>query len=454
MAAVRKQVSKSGKITTYRVEWREGGRRGGKRDSETCDDKTIAEDFAARVRLAGHRRPEGYPKGCRGRALLVALVDAADDEATEADSVPTLAEVVDQYLGKLKRAEERQVAQYGRLFDQHVRHAIVTLPDGGQVGPLGGLPIDQFTTEVDEAWVEWMQARRWVYRKAKTLPDGTRVKADVRSYSAKTIRNIHGSVMSPAMAFAARKYGKHVPVNPCAGVELPEVNGRSVNLDYVPTGDEIEQWIEIGYEVSELAGDIITIATGTGLRWGELTALRPCDVDLKRDLLHVRQVVKEDAKRRPYIASYGKSDAALRTIRIGRKVRKVLKRRIKGLDLKSLIFRARHGGIYRSTGWHQTHWSKVVAKAVERGIMTQVTPHKLRHAHATTLLAMNVSLDTVSKRLGHKSIVTTSALYSHLEPEADERAANAIDDVMSGKRKKSKNKKGKKPRAAEGEIAA
>lgn len=43
--------------------------------------------------------------------------------------------------------------------------------------------------------------------------------------------------------------------------------------------------------------------------------------------------------------------------------------------------------------------------------------HKFRHSHATMLLAANVSMDTVCKRLGHISIVITSLLYSHLVPE-------------------------------------
>jgi integrase len=42
-----------------------------------------------------------------------------------------------------------------------------------------------------------------------------------------------------------------------------------------------EMWIAIGYEVSFLAGDIITIAFGTGLRWGEIAALRPCEINLE-----------------------------------------------------------------------------------------------------------------------------------------------------------------------------
>ncbi|MBG0826911.1 tyrosine-type recombinase/integrase [Planomonospora sp. ID67723] len=62
-------------------------------------------------------------------------------------------------------------------------------------------------------------------------------------------------------------------------------------------------------------------------------------------------------------------------------------------------------------------------------------PARLRHAHATELLASDVSLDTVSKRLGHESIIVTANIYSRLSPEADQRAVDVVDQVMGGRPK-------------------
>ncbi|GAA3721470.1 hypothetical protein GCM10022224_103830 [Nonomuraea antimicrobica] len=421
--------------TTYRVCWREGGTRDGKRDSETCDTKTIAKRFKARVEAAGDQRPAGYPKGCRGIVPEAAEPTPEADPEPTADPepqpsptapatavVPTLSEIVFAYLSWLAmtgKAEPRQIALYKRRFQLHVQPAVVTLEDGSRLGPLGDVPVPEYTTEVDQAWISWMRAR--TYER----------KGEKKTYSPKTIANIHGEVISPTLSWAARKKGIPIDVNPCVGVILPKQAGRTVTLDQVPTGDEIAAWIALAYKVSDLAGDITTLALGTGLRWGEITALRVCDIDLMRGLLTVAQAVKEDEHRRLYIASYGKSDAALRTIRIGSKVVAMLARRMEGLPPKALIFPGIHTPILNPSTW-QKHWYKVVALAETHGIDTQATAHKLRHAHATQLLAENVSLDTVSKRIGHKSIVTTANLYSHLSPEADRRAADVIDMVMTG----------------------
>jgi hypothetical protein len=163
-------------------------------------------------------------------------------------------QVVEEYLQQLKRAERRQVAGYRHRWQQHVEHAVVTLTDGRRVGPLGSLPIEQVTGEVLQAWVTWMEGRRWVYG-----PNDT----DPKPYSPKTIANIHGGVIFPALKFAATKR-PYLDANPAAGVELTRSRGRAVTPDCVPMGDELEQWIIIGYAVSTLAGDIITLAMGCG----------------------------------------------------------------------------------------------------------------------------------------------------------------------------------------------
>jgi integrase/recombinase XerD len=47
------------------------------------------------------------------------------------------------------------------------------------------------------------------------------------------------------------------------------------------------------------------------------------------------------------------------------------------------------------------------------GIIKEATVHTLRHSYATHLLEMGLDIDTVSKLLGHQSIVTT-LIYLHV----------------------------------------
>jgi hypothetical protein len=67
--------------------------------------------------------------------------------------------------------------------------------------------------------------------------------------------------------------------------------------------------------------------------------------------------------------------------------------------------------------------------AIERsGIDLHVTPHALRHAHASWLLAGGADTQVVKDRLGHGSIITTQNCL-HTLPGADESALKAMDAI-------------------------
>jgi len=55
--------------------------------------------------------------------------------------------------------------------------------------------------------------------------------------------------------------------------------------------------------------------------------------------------------------------------------------------------------------------------------MHDVTLHSLRHAHASHLIAAGVDVLMTSGRLGHSSPKVTLAIYGHLFPNTDDRAA-------------------------------
>jgi integrase len=59
-----------------------------------------------------------------------------------------------------------------------------------------------------------------------------------------------------------------------------------------------------------------------------------------------------------------------------------------------------------------------------------VTLHKLRHSHASHMLAAKVHPKIVQERLGHSSIAITMDIYSHLMPNMQGEAAAAVDDAL------------------------
>jgi integrase len=74
-------------------------------------------------------------------------------------------------------------------------------------------------------------------------------------------------------------------------------------------------------------------------------------------------------------------------------------------------------------------WAKALATA---GITAHITPHGLRHAHASWLLAGGADLQVVKERLGHGSITTTER-YLHTLPGADATALAAMDAIRGSR---------------------
>jgi integrase len=84
-----------------------------------------------------------------------------------------------------------------------------------------------------------------------------------------------------------------------------------------------------------------------------------------------------------------------------------------------------------------TDWT---SNFVKKNKLPHFTPHSLRHTHATLLIAEGVSIPTVSRRLGHSDITTTSKIYVHAIQSADEIASDVIDGKLNPVRN-DKNKK-------------
>ncbi|MEC5268236.1 site-specific integrase [Heyndrickxia coagulans] len=60
----------------------------------------------------------------------------------------------------------------------------------------------------------------------------------------------------------------------------------------------------------------------------------------------------------------------------------------------------------------------------------EITCHGLRHTHASMLLYKGVNIKYISRRLGHKDIVTTLQTYSHVLDEMEQTESRVVDDTM------------------------
>jgi integrase len=182
---------------------------------------------------------------------------------------------------------------------------------------------------------------------------------------------------------------------------------------------------------------IVVMALGTGMRRGELLALRWKDVDLDGAKLRVEQSL-EQTKRGGLVTKAPKTRHGRRTITLPSSTVAVLRDHWKATlerrlllgqgktDDDALVF-ATWDGNTRSPNAMTKEWRRAVHAA-----KLKATFHSLRHTHASSLIAAGIDVLSISRRLGHGSPAITLAVYGHLF-KPDDRAAAAIDELFGGK---------------------
>jgi integrase len=178
----------------------------------------------------------------------------------------------------------------------------------------------------------------------------------------------------------------------------------------------------------------------TGLRWGELIALRPRHVDFLRRTITVEETIVEVSKKvsptgeRMIVKPYPKDDEP-RTLGVRESLLDELASRIAalGLDRNDLLFPSTEtaGGNPLSRNTFRTRvWLPAVEKAqIDFGVRM----HDLRHAHASWLLAGGADLKGVMDRMGHAQIQTTQK-YLHALPDTDQKNLDAFERILRNKR--------------------
>ena len=175
-------------------------------------------------------------------------------------------------------------------------------------------------------------------------------------------------------------------------------------------------------------------ALGTGLRQGELLALRWEDVDLEGRKLRVRHTLarvdgklkllepKTDRSRR----SVSRPDVVVTALRAHR-TRQRMERLVAGSRWQDT------GHVFATTIGTPLEAARVTrsfALALERAGLPHIRFHDLRHAAATFLLAQGFTLEDVKNLLGHSSIVLTSNTYGHVLEGRQQQVARGMDMVL------------------------
>jgi integrase len=234
--------------------------------------------------------------------------------------------------------------------------------------------------------------------------------------------------------------------NPMKKTQLPKREKKeSTNFFSL---DELKQFMMILKEEESLKHLLIfQLLISTGVRKGELSALRWADIDFRNATLYISKSYAtvrnndESAKRKTLrIEKSTKTVSASRSLPIDLKTidmlqqwkaeqaKELLRLGINSNRQQQLIFTYVTADGQVNQPLHADYANNIMKKLEKKHQFKHVTIHGLRHTHATLLLEGGASVKETQDRLGHKNAETTLNTYSHVTEKAKR---NAVDKFVA-----------------------
>lgn len=382
MAWIRKRRRNDGGIT-YVVTWREPG--------DTKESTISIKDDLAKAELN------------------VRLLDAngqsfaAAKRSQENAKIggPSLIDSMLRHISTLVGVEDETVRRYRSMARDHFK------------GNFGNLPVAAVEHDDVITWIRYMQAKP-----SKKRPG--------QGYSAKSIWGYH-ALLSATMESAIRLGFR--TSNPCRGIKLPKESATEEKMRFMTAEESlaIVRTLPLRYQPLMMA------LRGTGMRWGEATALYAKDfkLDVSPPSVRIERAWKGDGHGGLYIGP-PKTKKSRRTISLPPSLVAEIRPLVEAAQADGgFVFRDDDGIQIRQSRFFN-HWKRALTELdypEETGERPRI--HDMRHTHASLMLGGGFEIFKLSRRLGHESIQTTVDRYSHLTPDAHFQGAEIAENVLS-----------------------
>lgn len=334
---------------TGEVTWRVRYRHKGRNRAVTFTTQEAAQSWREKLDLLGHDTARG---------LLGEVV-------TEAPR--TVVAQVRHHVEHLTGVEAGTRAKYLTLIDNHL-----------DMPPLSTTLVTDLTRDHVAQWINTQKG------------------------APKSIANRH-ALLSAALTSAER--AGIVPTNVAKGIRLPRTDAGADEMEFL----EPAEFATVLRELDRYWWPVPLLLVGSGIRWGEASALQVQDVDLARAEARIRQAWKPLGGGK-YELGVPKTRRSRRTVSLSGEAVEALRPSVEGRERGDFVLTNRKGGPLRDW-WRDKVWKPAVARAMPG---RNVRVHDLRHTYAAWAIQDGLPLTVIQRQLGHESIQTTSDTYGHL----------------------------------------
>jgi len=213
---------------------------------------------------------------------------------------------------------------------------------------------------------------------------------------------------------------QRIPRNPCEGVKLPKPKHRDrgylTHAQVAALADAVDCYPEV-----------IRLLAYTGLRFGEMAALRVGDFDMLRRRVNVSRSVSECGT---LVWSTPKTGER-RSVPFPASLTDELSALMVGKGRGELVFTNTRGGALRGTNYRRRLFEPAVQKCQESDeTFPRITPHDLRHTAASLAVSAGANVKAVQRMLGHAKASMTLDVYADLFDDDLDVVADRLDTAI------------------------
>lgn len=281
-----------------------------------------------------------------------------------------------------------------RIHDANLRNHI--LPE------LGGIELSKLTPSLLRAWVSGL-----------TQESGAHGKTLAPASVAQAYRTLHRVLAS---AVDDELLGR----NPLRSVKPPRTEAEPMRF---LSHDEVAA---LAAAIDERYRALVLVAAYTGLRAGELIALRRKHVDLMRRTITVVEQVQYVGGRHQALPP--KTAAARRSVALPGAVTDALREHLASFaepGYEGIVFPSPEGDYLRLENFRRRAWQPAVRA-------TGLAPLRrdLRHTCASLAIAAGADVKVLQRMLGHSSAALTLDRYGYLLPGQAQSVADRLDEMV------------------------
>lgn len=256
----------------------------------------------------------------------------------------------------------------------------------------------------------------------------------------KNIKNYNNVINLIRRIFDYAKSMKQIKENPMNDVVIPKKR-KTLDDDDSQVNFYNKDQLKIFLETLKKQAPyqmyvVFRVLAFTGMRKGELAALKWSDVDFENRTIAINKTVAADSNGKLHIQT-PKTNKSIRTISVDdttlsilktwkNELRKELFKQGKNLDKDDGLIFCRKNGKYiiKYIDYFLRYFFK------HKSNLPKIKPHGFRHTHASLLFESGASIKEVQDRLGHSDIETTMNIYAHVTQSAREKTAEKFADYI------------------------